>query len=237
MKEDRDELESFQDRIEEWLKQAKDEVVKETFDLGVKQLDALSSVIGRIETKASGILSVVGLCLTLALTFGGWAMLQNLQSLQPNEARLIAIGFSLLMAVGVGAGVFAARALGVVVQGAVDERQVFDRQLGSAERADYQRVLSNHIWGCTTTALNLGNQSEGLNQQGVSRDIAAVLHERKISYLFHLVVCSSNCSSYWDGVGELFTEIPAKGPPAPAEPTLWDRLEEQGQDAPPDRST
>lgn len=128
----------------EWLAKASDDQVNDAYELGLKQVATYDAMLSRADAKGTGLLSVVGFCMTLAMSFGGWALLDNTRKV-PFGGGLAAV-FFLALCTGMVTGAYAVRVLRVRLLGTVDEDQVFADELKGLEKRDYRSVLTLHVW-------------------------------------------------------------------------------------------
>lgn len=135
--------------IFEWLQKASSEKIDDAFDLGLKQVAVSDGMLAHVDAKASGLFGVVGFCMTLVVSFGGWALLDNTRKVPFGWG--IAIAFLVVLLIGLKTGWHAASALMVRKLGTIDEAQVFDTELLDRTRREYRIVLTAHIWATATT--------------------------------------------------------------------------------------
>jgi len=122
-------------------------IVDDAYDLAQKQLGAEDAYAARLDARATSLFSAAGFSMTVAFSFGGWALLDHVQKVPFGWA--IASGFVVVLAVGLAATWFALQ--GVVVKWGykfVDEQDVFRPEIMAEgkKRFDYRIHLATHMW-------------------------------------------------------------------------------------------
>jgi hypothetical protein len=128
----------------EWFESADPKVAEIAHDIGLKQLSAYESFLNRVETKATGILSTVSLCITLVVSFGGWTMLEKAHG--TSGGWLLVPVFVVALGMGLRSGYLASRVLAVTDLGTINDSQIFAAELPNDSFDTYYKVLILHIW-------------------------------------------------------------------------------------------
>ncbi len=121
-------------------------LVEDIYEIAQRQLRAESERQGRLDSKASGLLTAVGLSLTVLLTYGGLLLGDAAKKLRAGSHTiwifaLVSLGLAVLA--GFVAGFCAMRALGVTRLATMNERSIFDmKTLRKADEEDVQGIVN-----------------------------------------------------------------------------------------------
>jgi hypothetical protein len=134
-------------------------IVKEIYEIAQRQVQAETGRQARLDAKATSLMGAVGLCLTVAFTFGGLVLKEAtafVAKLGDTRLSIINICFALAIFFGIGAGALALKAL--LVKGTyltMSEDAVFNEAaLDTAESqedsevglAAYRRFILVQLW-------------------------------------------------------------------------------------------
>jgi hypothetical protein len=129
------------------LEKAEPSSLDDIYDLAQKQLLAEDAYSSRLDARATSLFGVVGFSMTVAFSFGGWALLDHVQKIP--FGWLIAVTFVAILAVGLRTSWLAMSGL-LVRRGYkfIDEGEVFHPQVlaEGKKRADYRIHLATHMW-------------------------------------------------------------------------------------------
>jgi hypothetical protein len=125
--------------------EADDEHTANIYDLGLRQVSGAEAASGRLDQKATGLFGVVGFCMTLAISFGGWALLENARKVP--LGRAISILFIIVLFVGLITAGFALRVLRVRNVKSLNPDDVFNESvLQLTDKHAYRSYLAAAMW-------------------------------------------------------------------------------------------
>ncbi len=123
-------------------------VIDDVYDLALRQLAGEDAHTAKLDARASSLFGAVGFSMTVAFSFGGWALLDNARKVPYGNA--IAAGFVIVLLVGLVTSGFALSGLklskGHVVP---DEKDVFNDTMmrTGRKRSEYRLYIATHLWG------------------------------------------------------------------------------------------
>ena len=130
------------------LEKADEKVVNEVYDLATKQLAAEDTLATRLDSKATALLSVAGFSMTIAFSFGGWSLLDNIKKIALGKS--IAVALVVVLVVGLVTCLFAWIALRMRKNYKwIDENEVFHEGVLSKKDTatyDYKIHMATHQW-------------------------------------------------------------------------------------------
>lgn len=123
------------------------EIIDDVYAIAEKQLAAEDAYAAKLDARATSLFGAVGFSMTLAFSFGGWALLDHASNVP--LGKVIALAFVLVLAVGLITSFLALRGL-LLRPGHkfVDEREVFHKQViaKGKKRVDFRIHLATHQW-------------------------------------------------------------------------------------------
>jgi len=123
------------------------EVVNEVHDVAWKLLSAQESLEARIDSRAGLLFTAVGFSMTLAFSFGGWALIDKANQIP--LGAWIAVAFVIVLALGLVTSGFAIAALLVRKNYRwIDESEVWNTKVVAAGKTqqDYRIHMATHVW-------------------------------------------------------------------------------------------
>jgi hypothetical protein len=128
------------------LAPVKDEgVVDAVLDRAEKQLAAEDAHSAKLDARATALFGAAGFSMTVAFSFGGWALLDNVRKVP--HGPTIAVAFVLVLALGVVTSGFALWALLLRFGHKFpDERDVFRQEALGKPKLDYRKYIAVHLW-------------------------------------------------------------------------------------------
>ena len=138
------------------------ERIKRVWEIAFRQVSFEDAVTTRIDSKAAGLLSVVGFCMTLAISFGGWPLLQNAGSVP--YGGVIAGLFVAVLAVGIATAICAILALRVRKMKQIDDGEVLDPE--ALGHKDYDCFVAAHAFGVYEENFNINERRASFLQVG-----------------------------------------------------------------------
>jgi hypothetical protein len=128
------------------LAPVKDEgVVDAVLDRAEKQLAAEGRPLGQARRESHCAICAAGFSMTVAFSFGGWALLDNVRKVP--HGPTIAVAFVLVLALGVVTSGFALWALLLRFGHKFpDERDVFRQEALGKPKLDYRKYIAVHLW-------------------------------------------------------------------------------------------
>ncbi|MBK9000640.1 MAG: hypothetical protein IPM35_33375 [Myxococcales bacterium] len=128
------------------LAAAKDEgVIEEVCSRAEKQLAAEDAHAAKLDARATALFAAAGFSMTVAFSFGGWALLDNARKVP--SGQLIAVAFVFVLALGVATSAFALRALLLTFgQKFPDERDIFRPEALTKTKTQYKKYIAVHLW-------------------------------------------------------------------------------------------
>jgi len=134
-------------RLEAAAEDGDSEVVDDIYDLAQKQLVAEDMHGAKLDARATSLFGAVGFSMTVAFSFGGWALLDHAYKVP--FGRGIAVAFVLALGVGLVASWHALQGLMLRSgQKSVDEEDVFHAGVVAKgkKRVDFRIHLATHFW-------------------------------------------------------------------------------------------
>lgn len=122
-----------------------DATLDDLYDVGFRQLASEDAKTARVDAKAAAFFGVTGFSMTLAISFGGWSLLDNARKVP--GGWLISVAFIGLLIVGVITGWHALAVLKVRRFRTVDEAMVFARDvLEKRSKREFRMQVAGHVW-------------------------------------------------------------------------------------------
>ena len=122
-------------------------VVDDVYELAQRQLTSEDTHAARLDSRATSLFNAVGFSITVAFSFGGWSLLDNIRKLR--HGLFIGVAFIVVLAAGIIAGAYALSGLLLRYRHRyVDVQQVFNAQIMTSgqRQIDFRIHLAADLW-------------------------------------------------------------------------------------------